>query len=310
VSGSPLLTREACEALARARTLGTSTLACSLDLGRSIDVVEVDAEGWGWRGRRFPHPAACRERTIYAWDGREFVPVQRYGTALVKLVPTEWGAPTFEIDGVKMLPTAQVSPWDDARAKVEWVEPRGRVVLDTCGGLGYFAAQCLLGGAARVQSYEKNPDVTWLRRLNPWSPEGPGSTLPLDRLVLTPGDVAEAIAALPDAHFDAALHDPPRFALAGELYSQAFYDQLARVLKPRARLFHYTGTPNRVSRGRDLPAEVAVRLERAGLDAAPHGDGVRAVRRGGGARRRARGPGWQGAARGRRNRSRDGSGES
>jgi ATP-dependent HslUV protease subunit HslV len=32
--------------------------------------------------------------------------------------------------------------------------------------------------------------------------------------------------------------------IAGELYSQAFYDQLARVLKPGAPLFHYTGNPN------------------------------------------------------------------
>lgn len=41
-------------------------------------------------------------------------------------------------------------------------------------------------------------------------------------------------AELPDAAFDAALHDPPRFGIAGELYSQVFYDQLARVLKAAA----------------------------------------------------------------------------
>jgi predicted methyltransferase len=34
--------------------------------------------------------------------------------------------------------------------------------------------------------------------------------------------------------FDAALHDPPRFGIAGELYSQVFYDQLARVLREAA----------------------------------------------------------------------------
>ena len=39
------------------------------------------------------------------------------------------------------------------------------------------------------------------------------------------------IAGLAAASVDAILHDPPRFGIAGELYSQAFYDQLARVLK-------------------------------------------------------------------------------
>ena len=42
---------------------------------------------------------------------------------------------------------------------------------DCCGGLGYYAAHALANGAAHVQSFEKNPDVVWLRRLNPWSPD-------------------------------------------------------------------------------------------------------------------------------------------
>src|SRR5262249_55410446 len=149
--------------------------------------------------------------------------------SLIKLVPTEWGPPTFEIDGIKMLPTAKVSPWEDARRKVELVEPRGKAILDCCGGLGYFAAHCIEGGAKEVKSFEKNADVLWLRSLNPWSPS----------LQAVHGDVAKEIAALPDALFDAVLHDPPRFGIAGELYSQSFYDQLARVLKRKGRLFHY-----------------------------------------------------------------------
>ena len=50
----------------------------------------------------------CKERTIYYWNGSGFGPVSRYTNALIKLVPTQWGAPTFEIDGIKMLPTSQV----------------------------------------------------------------------------------------------------------------------------------------------------------------------------------------------------------
>ena len=172
-----------------------------------------------------------------------------------------------------MLPTAHVSPYADAERKVGLIQPRGKVILDTCGGLGYFAAWCLRGQATHVQSYEKNADVLWLRSLNPWSPEAGGA------LTLTLGDIAETIATLPGESFDAILHDPPRFGTAGELYSQVFYDHLARVLRPRGKLFHYTGTPNKLTTGRDVPNEVATRLRRAGFATTLNGDGVLAVKR-------------------------------
>jgi uncharacterized protein len=188
-------------------------------------------------------------------------------------VPTGWGPPTFEIDGIKMLPTAKVSPYADAEQKVSWVAPRDKIVLDTCGGLGYFAAWCLQAAAGQILSYEKNPDVLWLRSLNPWSPRGGGA------LKLTHGDVAEEIATLSDSSVDAILHDPPRFGIAGELYSQDFYAQLARVLRRKGRLFHYTGTPNKLTSGRDVPGEVATRLQRAGFSTELKGDGVLARKR-------------------------------
>jgi uncharacterized protein len=269
----PLLTLKVHEDLLAAARTGAATLACSLDLGRSTVVVAVDAGGWTWAGRRYPYLETCRERTIYHWVGTAFAPAARFTTALVKLVPTEWGPPTFEIDGIKMLPTAQVSPYADAERKVGLVEPRGKVVLDTCGGLGYFAAWCLRKQAAQVLSYENNDAVIWLRSLNPWSPQAD------ERLTLTTGDIAARITGLADASVDAILHDPPRFGIAGELYSQAFYDQLARVLRRQGRLFHYTGRPNRLTSGRDVPNEVARRLRRAGFAAELHGDGVLAARR-------------------------------
>ena len=256
------------DALLAAARAGAPVVECSLDLGRSTTTVTPASEHWTWNGRDYPYLGSCRDRTVYYWTGAAFEPVARYAQSLIKLVPTEWGPPTFEIDGIKMLPTAQVSPYEDAAAKVALVQPRGKVILDTCGGLGYFAAWCLQGGAGQVLSYEKNPDVLWLRSLNPWSPPAGGA------LTLTLGDVAESIPALPDASVDAILHDPPRFGIAGELYSQAFYDHLARVLRRRGRLFHYTGTPNKLTSGRDVPAEVARRLQRAGFVTGLAGDGV------------------------------------
>jgi predicted methyltransferase len=274
----PLLTAREQAALLAARGAGGGSVQCSLDLGRSRTTVQVDGDGWTWNERRFPLPESVRERTVYAWTGTEFEPVARYRGALVKLVPTDWGAPTFEIDGIKMLPTSRVSPYEDARRKVDLVQPRGRRVLDTCGGLGYFGAWCLKGGAAAIRSYEKNPDVLWLRSLNPWSPDSPWWTEDRSALALAEGDVTAAIGALPDASFDAALHDPPRFGIAGELYSAAFYAELYRVLTRGARLFHYTGTPNRLTSGRDVPNEVATRLKRAGFTAEREGDGVLAIK--------------------------------
>lgn len=235
--------------------------------------MEPRETGWHWQGEFFAFPAACKDRTIYHWVDGAFEPVVRYTTSLIKLVPTTFGPPTFEIDGIKMLPTAKLSPYEDARRKVELIRPRGKVILDTCGGLGYFAAWCLKQQARQVISYEINPDVIWLRSLNPWSPP-PGMGLSLEN-----ADITNEIGRLPDRSVDAVLHDPPRFGIAGDLYSQAFYGALARVIKPKGILFHYTGTPNKLTSGRDVPGEVAKRLQRAGFVTSFHGDGVLAVRK-------------------------------
>nr|WP_221282033.1 SAM-dependent methyltransferase [Chiayiivirga flava] len=261
-------------ALIAARDRGAAEVDCSLQLGRRRDTVAIRGDGWTWNGTTYPYLETCKDRTVYYWDDDGFVPASRYAGALIKLVPTAWGPPTFEIDGIKMLPTAKVSPLADAERKVGLVEPRGKTVLDTCGGLGYFADCCVRAGALRVLSHEKNPDVIWLRDLNPWSPDHHIAS----PLTLMQGDAIEHVARLPAASVDAVLHDPPRFGIAGELYSQAFYGELARVLRARGRLFHYTGTPNRLTSGRDGPNEVATRLRRAGFDTRIEGDGVLATR--------------------------------
>ena len=274
----PLLTLPLARELLAARDAGASVWTGSMDLGRSEETVALQLDTWQRLGQTFPYPGKLKDRTIYFWDGDEFSAVSRFSGALIKLVPTDWGAPTFEIDGIKMLPTSKESPFEDARRKVALVEPRGKVVLDTCGGLGYFAACCLESGVERIISFEKNEDVLWLRTLNPWSPD-PDTPSSAGRLQLTHGDVSLAIGHIPDASIDALLHDPPRFGIAGELYSQVFYNELARVLRRGGRLFHYTGSPNKLTSGRDVPREVAKRLEKAGFKAELTLDGVLAIRR-------------------------------
>jgi uncharacterized protein len=268
----PLLTLEVVQKLVAARGRSDPRITVSLDLGKTTATVEPGIDSWLWQRTRFPYPEKIKERTVYGWNGAGFEAVSRFSGSLIKLVPTEWGPPTFEIDGIKMLPTAKVSPFEDARRKVALIEPCGKRVLDCCGGLGYFAHWCLTDMAAEVHSFEKNDSVLWLRSINPWSPHGN------PRLNLQQADVAQAIASLPARSFDAILHDPPRFGIAGELYSQSFYDELARVITSNGLLFHYTGTPNKLTSGRDVPTEVKRRLQKAGFTATLEGDGVLARR--------------------------------
>jgi predicted methyltransferase len=274
----PLLTSTVNAALLAARNGADTATGCSLDLGLSTTKVVAQSAQWISGSHRYPYLDTCKPRTIYHWTGARFEPVSRYGSSLIKLIPTDWGAPTFEIDGIKMLATARISPLADAERKVELIQPRGKLILDTCGGLGYFAASCIRGQSAHVHSFEKNPDVIWLRSLNPWSPDNLQSIAGAAAVTLMQGDITQRISGYPKGAFDAILHDPPRFGIAGELYSQDFYDQLARVLKARGRMFHYTGSPNRVSSGRDLRGEVITRLRRAGFLCEPCLDGVLAVK--------------------------------
>lgn len=49
-------------------------------------------------------------------------------------------------------------------------------------------------------------------------------------------------------------------------------------MKRKGKLFHYTGAPNKLTSGRDVPNEVAKRLRRAGFVAELRGDGVLTVK--------------------------------
>ena len=255
----PLLTLDVVERVLKAFKHGTLRVAVSLDLGRSEQLV-MPAEDGLWRdGVPMPFPERVRERTIYAWADGAWTPVSRCGTSLYKLVPTPWGPPTFEIDGIKMLVSQRVSPLDDAHAKVGRMDVAGQAVLDTCGGLGYFAVAALEREAQHIHSFEISPEVRWLRTLNPWSPR------PDPRLTLTAGSVLEHLPALPSRSFGVILHDPPRFGIAGELYALSVYTEFARLLQPRGALFHYVGSPNALTTGRDVQGEVTRRLKQAGF---------------------------------------------
>jgi len=174
-----------------------------------------------------------------------------------KLLP-ELG--TIEINGVKMHQTVRRTPQEDAENKVKTLGVRkDENVLDVCTGLGYSAIAAAEKGA-RVTTIEVDENVLELAKQNPFSKklfENP-------RIKIIVGDALQEIKAFDDSHFDAVLHDPPRFSFAGELYSLAFYRELFRVLKKGGRLFHYTGKPGE-KRGKGIRAGVARRLAEAGF---------------------------------------------
>ena len=106
----PLLTADVHDALCMARRASAPSIECSLDLGRSVTKIELLADSWRWRGERYPFLESCKERTVYFWSGSAFEPAARYTTSLIKLVPTQWGPPTFEIASAVVSKTTAPEP--------------------------------------------------------------------------------------------------------------------------------------------------------------------------------------------------------
>ena len=206
-------------------------------------------------------------------DGVE-TELELFAGSYFKLRPTEF-APTIEIDGVRMHRTKNMDPMEDARQKARCAVKSGDSVLDTCGGLGYTAIQALECGAKRVVTVEKETAVRELRALNPHS-----RALFCERVTMLEGSVYELIENFADNEFDSVIHDPPRFSFAGELYGKEFYKKMNRALKPKGRLFHYTGDPYSKGRGRRFIGGVMERLSAAGfkVSEAPRYLGVSAVK--------------------------------
>ena len=208
---------------------------------------------------------AGRDEAVFFPMGGEIFQVAISGDHFYKLVPTD-GAPTLEVDGVRMHRTVGVTPDVDARMKLEALGVRGGRVLDTCTGLGYTALAGLEGGGDLVVSVELRHEVLRIAAVNPWS----HGLFADERVHLLLGDAFDVIEAFPVGFFDYVVHDPPRFSHAGHLYSGEFYDRLFRVLREGGRVFHYTGEPGSRYRRVDLRRGVMRRLRQAGFTGAEY----------------------------------------
>ena len=237
----------------------------SLDLGLTTVMVDVVGSMFVFPGgvsvsRDDVEEIADRDNAVFFASPEGVFQVALSDSHYYKLVPTG-GAPTLEIDGIRMHRTKGTSPEVDAGVKLRVLDVRGGLVLDTCSGLGYTAAEAVRRGAEAVVSVERSHQVARIAVMNPWS----RSLFSCDRVHYVLGDSFDLTGALPGGVFDYVVHDPPRLSLAGELYGSEFYGMLFRVLKPGGGLYHYTGEPGGRYRGRDLPRGVAGRLRAAGF---------------------------------------------
>ncbi len=205
-------------------------------------------------------PSGVRPDRVYTLP--DMRPVEAFGErGYVKLRALGPGrSSTLEINGIHMHRIEGVDPLEDAEAKVELARVRrGHLVLDVCTGLGYTAIAARRRGA-RVVTVEVDELVLWAAERNPFSSglADPGVTIVL-------GDAVEVVQLFEDATFDRVIHDPPRYSVAGELYSRSFYAELFRVLKPGGVLYHYTGEPGRHSNV-DVVRGVVRRLREVGFE--------------------------------------------
>lgn len=238
----------------------------SPDLGRSRVQARVHAEGvtfpngvmisWARLKAIREDPNGC-----FVADEAGLWRIQAYSAATRRaysLLPTQ-SAPTLLVSGIPMHRIEGTDPYADTAEKIATLGPlRGRV-LDTATGLGYTAISAA-EMADQVVTIELDPVVLEIGRENPWSRELFADPK-IDRVI---GDSAQLIQGFPAELFQAIIHDPPTFSLAGELYSQQFYAQLQRILRSGGRVFHYIGNPQ--SRlGRNTTRGVVQRLGAVGF---------------------------------------------
>ena len=201
------------------------------------------------------------ESVCFVVEGSDAEKIQRFSefsNRFYSLMPTD-KAPTLLISGISMHRIKGIDPHQDTLRKIRTIAPLTGRVLDTCTGLGYTAIEAAKT-ADEVVTIELDPTVLEVARLNPWSRQ----LFEDPRIHQIVGDSFDEIDALEDEAFSRVIHDPPRFSLAGDLYSGEFYRNLFRVLVRKGRLFHYVGDLESRS-GRNVVKGVVRRLQEAGF---------------------------------------------
>lgn len=180
------------------------------------------------------------------------------------LLPYLEGAPpTVVLGGFGMHRIKTTDAAKDTRSKVRALGDSaiGGEAIDICTGLGYTAiALAEFNSVSRVTTIELDPIMVEMQERNPWS-ESLFTNEKIERIV---GDALQVLPNMPSDVYDVAIHDPPAQAMSGDLYSEKFYLEIARVLRSGGALFHYIGDPESEESGR-LYRGVFHRLSNAGF---------------------------------------------
>ena len=252
--------------LLEARRRGQTVVETSTDLGMSASSATLSDEGVSFAtGERLDwgsiEKISKSEVKCYVVSEQGIEPVQVYSEAtgrVCSLLPAR-GAPSMLIAGFVMHRIKDIDPWQHAQRMVAAIAPVSGSILDTTTGLGYTAILAART-AESVTTIELDPGVQTIAQRNPWSRELFANPI-ITRVM---GDACEVVPTLASESFQRVVHDPPTFALAGELYSGALYRELYRVLKRGGRLFHYVGDPDSKASG-GVTRGVIQRLQEAGF---------------------------------------------
>jgi predicted methyltransferase len=261
---------QAQELLAARQSGVISSIVVSPDLGLTTVTAMLDEDGVVFpTGERLPWAEVERIRRaanvcFQVVDGtaveiRRFSEVTGWMRALMPGRASNGAAPTTLVAGLAMHRIKETDPWVDSQAKIATLAPISGRVLDTATGLGYTAILAART-ADEVVTIELDPTALEIAAMNPWSREL-FTRRNIRQLI---GDAVEILPTLEDGGFARILHDPPMITIAGDLYGEAFYRELWRVLRRGGRLFHYIGDPQSAS-GRRTTAGVIRRLQSAGF---------------------------------------------
>lgn len=263
----PILSYLQARPILQAKAAGATTATTSLDLG--LSTIELVLEPAGvvlpdGRPLTWESIVEVSESEIACFTITEAGGVEKAHffseefNRFYSLMPTE-SAPTMLLAGFPMHRIKGTNPYQDTLSKIKAVAPLTGRVLDTTTGLGYTAIAAAKT-AAEVTTIELDPTVLELCRLNPWSQE----LFTNPKIKQKIGDAYDVVTEFKDDSFGRIIHDPPTFSLAGDLYSEAFYRELHRLLKRNGRLFHYIGDLQSKSSGNVAKGAVR-RLQAAGF---------------------------------------------
>jgi len=261
----------------KAISAGEKSLCISLDLNLSEKTWHIDQDRLILDHNSFIDaenltPILSSTNKIFIFQDNAVTPAEVRSDGYFKLVPTR-GAPTLEINGIKMHRSKDIDPFIDAELKTQLVVSKGDQVLDTCGGLGYSAIFALKAGARKIISTEKSRAVITLRNLNPWLEKYADQ-----RLELIHTDICQEITQFGAGFFNSVIHDPPRFTSAtGDLYGKKFYAELFRVMGPHSKLFHYTGSPKKIKTKDTFIKNTIKRLEHSGFKSVCFHDNLQGI---------------------------------